>query len=94
MTREQIDQLQPPPNFAKEADGNARWYREAIGSAQCWELDALDPQFMIDLIRREIDAMVDDRHGWQRSEAVEDGHRELLRQTSARWDEVADWLAA
>ncbi len=46
----QIDELKPPPNPAKVTDSRAAGYIEKYGESS-WELDALDPQYINDLIR-------------------------------------------
>ncbi len=46
----QIEELNPPPNPAKITDSRAAGYIERYGESS-WELDALDPQYINDLIR-------------------------------------------
>jgi hypothetical protein len=59
LTREQIEQYSPPPNFAKiETDTRAARYVREHGP-HCWELDALPPDALIDLIGSNIEALVD-----------------------------------
>lgn len=56
-----IDQVRlydPPPNPLKEGDSTAGKYREEFGD-EAWELDALDPKVIADLIQAEIDTIVD-----------------------------------
>ena len=55
-----IDQVrlhQPPPNFAKEADTRFAAYAAEFGQ-ECWELDALTPTVIADLIRQELNGMI------------------------------------
>jgi hypothetical protein len=54
---DQVREHNPPPNFVKESS-ITRAYVEEFGP-ECWELDALEPAFIVDLIRSEIEACRD-----------------------------------
>jgi hypothetical protein len=47
---DQVKQYGPPPNPAKETDSRFASYGNQYGS-DCWELDALDPAVIADLVR-------------------------------------------
>jgi hypothetical protein len=49
LDMEQVEQYQPPPNPAKTTDSRYAKYIEDYGS-ESWELDALDPRIITDLI--------------------------------------------
>lgn len=49
LTMEQIEDQCPPPNPAKETDPRSKGYRELYGN-ESWELDALEPSYIVDLI--------------------------------------------
>lgn len=71
LTMEQVEQYAPPPNTTKESDSRAKAYiRQYSGFS--WELDALDPQVLMDLYSSEISALTD----WKR-------YDELLRKEQA-----------
>jgi len=53
LTREQIDEYTPPPNYAKMTDSRAADYVAAHGD-KSWELDALEPSVINDLVEAEI----------------------------------------
>lgn len=53
LTMEQIEEQQPPPNPAKTTDSRYRQYREKYGD-DSWELDALDPRYMVELVTKAI----------------------------------------
>lgn len=53
LNRDQIQRYSPPPNPAKVTDSRFEAYRREHGD-QSWELDALDPQVIHDLIRNAI----------------------------------------
>jgi len=50
LNMSQIEELKPPPKPAKITDSRAVGYIEEHGESS-WELDALDPQYINDLIR-------------------------------------------
>lgn len=75
LTMDQIEELKPPPNPAKTRDSRYQGYRDLYGD-NSWELDALEPDYMVELIRKNIDlhrdpddwqAMVD-RHAGERDD--------------------------
>lgn len=49
LNMNQIQQYDPPPNFVKLQSSRAAGYRSEYGD-ECWELDALDPVVLRDLI--------------------------------------------
>lgn len=53
LTREQIDQFNPPPNPAKQTDARFSGYVIEHGD-ESWELDALDPKFLADLVQEKV----------------------------------------
>lgn len=58
LNGDQVEQYRPPPNTAKQTDSRYSAYLTEFGP-QCWELDALEPSLMVDLIRSEIEACRD-----------------------------------
>ena len=59
LNMDQIEALKPPPNAAKEADSRYISYVSEFSTKMCWELDALPPKFLDDLVRDEIDKLID-----------------------------------
>lgn len=55
---DQIEEYGPPPNPAKISDSRARSYIREYG-AESWELDALEPSVLTELIADEVDALTD-----------------------------------
>ncbi len=76
LTIDQVQLYAPPPNFAKEADTRYPAYVAQYGE-ECWELDALSPTVIADLIRTEIEAMIDAAK-WRKRETAEQRNRALL----------------
>lgn len=58
LTMAQVRQFDPPPNPTKVTDSRAGAYIREHGYT-CWELDALDPQVMRDLVRDAITGYID-----------------------------------
>ena len=88
---EQVQQYQPPSNPAKTTDSRAAAYIEAYGT-ESWELDALEPDVLGRLTEAEILTHLDHER-WNSAVAAEVAGRNLLAQASARWDDVAAFLA-
>lgn len=59
LTMEQIEFYTPPPNPAKITDSRCEKYIAEFGN-ESWELDALEPKIITDLIRDEVTAYRDD----------------------------------
>lgn len=55
---DQIETYNPPPNPTKLTDARAAGYMLEYGD-ECWELDALEPRVLTDLIRGEIHRWTD-----------------------------------
>ena len=56
---DQVERFNPPPSFVKEGDTRTSGYRERFGTDECWELDALPPTVIADLIRTEIESLIE-----------------------------------
>jgi hypothetical protein len=49
-----------PPNFAKENDSRYAAYVRQFDTTDCWELDALAPNIISDLVRDELNRLIDE----------------------------------
>lgn len=58
LTLDQVRRYQPPPNTAKEAAKLYAGYVARFGTDECWELDALPPAVIADLVRREVESLM------------------------------------
>lgn len=58
LTTEQVKKYNPPPNPAKITDPRAKFYIEKYGN-QNWEVDALPPDIMIELVESSIKEYID-----------------------------------
>ncbi len=91
LNMDQVREFNPPPNPAKITDSRAAAYIDEYGD-ESWELDALDPTTMAELIREEVLALRDEEL-WEEDEEEEAEHRRLLSDASDRWDDVVELLA-
>lgn len=55
----QVEEFDLPPNPAKVTDSRARKYIDQFGE-ECWELDALEPSYIVDLIETHASEFIDD----------------------------------
>lgn len=59
LNMDQVELYNPPPNPAKLSDSRASGYIEEYGD-ECWELDALEPKVISDLISKNVEKYRDD----------------------------------
>lgn len=59
LNMDQVEEFNPPPNPAKETDPRAKKYVEEYGQIS-WELDALDPVTLVELIQNAIREYMDE----------------------------------
>lgn len=85
LTLPQIGEHRPPPNFVKETDSRTKWYVDKFGTEDCWELDALSPRTVDQIIRAEIEPLID-REAWDKTLATEEDHRKVLSEIISDWD--------
>lgn len=58
LNMDQIEENDCPPNPAKLTDSRSDGYVDRYGTVS-WELDALEPAYLVDLVRREISDRID-----------------------------------
>lgn len=92
LTRDQIDEYNPPENYAKESDARFNWYVETTGLETCWELDALEPSVIDALIRDNIENILD-RPEFEAKLAEEAGNQSQLYAVKDEFDKIAPNLA-
>jgi len=88
LNMDQVDQYNPPPNPAKDTDARFQSYRDQYGD-ESWELDALDPAVLSDLVRTAINGILDQAL-WDEATREEDQHRFLLGEVAANWNDISD----
>lgn len=87
LTMDQIREYQPPPNPAKTTDARFASYQDQFGD-ESWELDALDPETIMDLIVQHVEGAID-AIVWRRQMSREETGRALLEDTAARMRDEA-----
>lgn len=90
LTMNQIDQYNPPPNPAKLSDSRCHAYMEQFGD-ESWELDALEPSVITNLIRNEVTAFRDDVI-YQEVCDKEHREKEELQMLVDNYDEAINFL--
>ncbi len=91
LNYDQVEQYQPPPNPAKVTDARFQRYVADTGLDDSWELDALDPVILQDLIQEAIDGLLDEDR-WQQATDEMETQRRLLERAARRWADVAQFL--
>lgn len=89
LNRDQIEQYNPPPNPAKITDSRAADYIAQHGRTS-WELDALEPSVLVDLIKWEIEQHVDPE-AWQDAKEREAEGKAKLKKLARNWEAVLDF---
>lgn len=90
LNMDQIQQYSPPPNYAKASSSRFEGYVSEFGE-ECWELDALKPDIIVDLIESAIEPFID-RDVWNNTESEETEKRQHLKLLHTHWDEVKGHL--
>ena len=90
LNMDQVRQYEPPPNPAKITDSRATAYIEEFGD-ESWELDALDPDILVELIEKEITEHVD-MDLFEAAKDRQEEERKVLAKCSNKWDNVTEFL--
>lgn len=90
LTMEQIATYNPPPNPAKITDSRASKYMEEYGD-ESWELDALEPKVITNLIKNEVTLYRDDELYWEVCSKESKG-KEELKMLCDRYNAVVAYL--
>lgn len=84
LTMDQIEEERPPPNPAKITDSRFENYAEKYGD-ESWELDALTPSYLNDLVEEHIHDLVDEDE-WTAREQEIDGVQKRLQKLAKKFD--------
>jgi hypothetical protein len=90
LNMDQVEEYNPPPNFAKTTDSRFAAYEELYGD-QSWELDALPPDVLATLVTDNVEE-ARDSDLWEEAVAEEERGKTLLRLAAGRWAEVTEML--
>jgi len=90
LVYDQIEQYNPPPNPAKTTDARYQSYADKYGD-ESFELDALEPRVIVDLIREAVQDRID-QDAWEEALQRQQNGRDQLGKVSRRWDNVVAYL--
>jgi hypothetical protein len=90
LNMDQVERYQPPPNPAKTTDARFLNYQIAFGD-DSWELDALEPAVIAELIRMTV-LTHRDEDKWQDALDCENTERDLLKKVAAKWSDIVPLL--
>ena len=90
LTMEQIRRFNPPPAPAKETDSRTKKYIAENGN-DVWELDALEPKVIQQLIDSEICKLFDEKV-FAETRAIEQERKQELRLIADNYDRIIDFL--
>lgn len=90
LNMDQVEQYNPPPNPAKVTDSRAADYIARFGRTS-WELDALEPRVLDNLISSTIEQFVD-QDLWDEVKAEELERRKVLAAMHGRFEEIAEFV--
>lgn len=90
LNMNQVEEYQPPPNPAKTTDARYHGYSSEFGESS-WELDALNPKVLVDLIDIAIAHYRDDER-WETEVEKENTCRHQLGLVASNWIKVCKGL--
>jgi hypothetical protein len=90
LNMDQVQEYGPPPNPAKLGDSRSASYVDLYGE-ESWELDALEPSVLADLVREAVARFRDDEL-WAEDEAEQVRGREQLAKIASQYADVVQFL--
>lgn len=87
LNYDQIEQYNPPPSPAKTTDSRYESYVSKYGCDESWELDALDPRTINDLITKEINKLTDKKER-KRQINLQEQQRQKLQQIADNFENL------
>ena len=88
LNMDQVNHYNPPSDPAKLTDSRATRYIEEFGD-ESWELDALDPQVMIDLIKLTVLTLRNEEL-WEEEVVREEEARDVLDFAARNWGRIEE----
>jgi hypothetical protein len=83
LNMNQVERYKPPANPAKVTDSRFADYEVRFGN-ESWELDALDPKVLANLVRAAVD-QYRDPGPWEERLELERDHRARLKELAENW---------
>jgi hypothetical protein len=91
LNMSQIRALDLPPDPAKLSDGRAAAYMEKYNTRFSWELDALEPETVYELIDDFVEGIIDPDI-WKARKELEQTNKDVMLGISDNWHEVIDFI--
>jgi len=88
LSMDQVSQYNPPPNPAKITDSRYDSYATKFG-ADSWELDALDPNVITQLIEEAVTGLTDEATRNERID-LQEKHRGVIQYVADNWQGIMD----
>ncbi len=88
---DQVHEYQPPKNPTKLTDSRAKEYIKEYGRSS-WELDALEPRVIIDLINDTVKPLID-WDTWNETKKEEKAVKAELQKLGNNWLQVSEFLS-
>lgn len=85
LNQDQIRQYNPPPFKAKQTSSRFQAYVDETGLREAWELDALPPRALTQLMRDEVGALYDPQIGLEVREQVRVAREEMRALMTPDW---------
>jgi hypothetical protein len=86
LKREQVGGLPSFPATDKQGDSRYKWFVANHGE-RCWELDAMDPRELRDLVEEAIDELIEPV-AWERCETINEAERANLKTFLEKWNSL------
>jgi hypothetical protein len=91
LNMDQVQAYDPPPSPVKLTDSRTSGYIDQFGTDECWELDALEPAVLEQLITDGIEARLD-REKYDARLDRERAEQEMLTAIGSNWERVTEML--
>lgn len=88
LNMDQIEEFNPPPNPMKLTDSRSTGYGVLYGN-ESWELDAMDPAYLRDLVADTIETYLD-RETFNAAIEHEQAGEQSIRDVADRWPDLVD----
>jgi hypothetical protein len=83
LNMDQVEEYDPPPNPAKQTDARYAGYEEDFGDSS-WELDALEPRVLVELVRKNVFDLLDEEQ-WAADTVKEEDAKNELQTVADYW---------
>lgn len=90
LNMDQVRRYNPPPNPAKLTDSRSGQYVAEHGDSS-WELDALPPDVLVNLLNSKIDELID-QDAWDERQNEENRDRDRLAVAARNWVEISRYV--